>query len=193
MFVLVLTGSCNNNCRFCYQERKFFLDTEKARSLISEAKKSGENHINFFGGEPTIHPDFLGLVRYVKGQGLDFSLNSNLRLLSYKEVAEKIAGFDPVLIQTSLHGHYPEIHDKLTRTPGSFEQTVKGIKNLLDLGYDPGRIVVNTVITKQNKIQGNVPLPGKGGRTCRKIREKNYYRKGTSLFLPRHTQRVLCF
>jgi cyclic pyranopterin phosphate synthase len=49
-----------------------------------------------------------------------------------------------------LHGHYPEIHDKLTRTPGSFEQTVKGIKNLLDLGYDPGRIVVNTVITKQN-------------------------------------------
>lgn len=150
MFVLDLTGNCNNNCMFCYIEKEFYLDTEKAKSLISKARERGEKHINFFGGEPTIHPNFFGLARYVKDQGLDFSLNSNLRLLSYREVAKRVMGFDPVLIQTSLHGHKPEVHDELTMTTGSFEQTVKGIKNLLELGYNPKRIIINTVITRQN-------------------------------------------
>ncbi len=81
---------------------------------------------------------------------MGFSLNSNLRLLSYKRVAKSIVDLDPLLIQTSLHGHNPEVHDKLTRTEGSFQQVVKGVKNLLELGYDPNRIIVNTVITKQN-------------------------------------------
>jgi len=150
MFVLVLTGSCNNNCMFCYQDKNFSLDTEKAKSLIMEAKDRGESHINFFGGEPTIHPDFFELVKYVKEEGLDFSLNSNLRLLSYRKVAKNIVDFEPVSIQTSLHGHNAEIHDRLTRTDGSFEQATNGIKNLLDLGYERERILVNTVITKIN-------------------------------------------
>ncbi len=150
MFVLVLTGSCNNNCMFCYQDRDLFIENEKAKSLILEAKEKGETHVNFFGGEPTIHPNFFELIKYVKDQDLDFSLNSNLRLLSYKEVAKKIMDFNPVSIQTSLHGHKSEIHDKLTRTKGSFEQTVQGIRNLLELVYNPDKIIVNTVITKQN-------------------------------------------
>ena len=150
MFVLVLTGNCNNNCIFCYQDRNIFLNKEKAKSLILEAKKRGEKCINFFGGEPTIHPDFFKLLNYVKSQGLDFSLNSNLRLLSYMEIAKTIVDFDPILIQTSIHGHDAEIHDNLTITKGSFEQTVRGIKNILELGYDPKKISVNTVITKQN-------------------------------------------
>lgn len=100
MFVLVLTGKCNNNCMFCYQNKNFSLGVEEAKSLISEAKERGEKHINFFGGEPTIHPNFLELVRYAKNNGMNFSLNSNLRMLTYEKFARKVAGFGPVLIQT---------------------------------------------------------------------------------------------
>ncbi|UCC91307.1 MAG: radical SAM protein [Candidatus Aenigmatarchaeota archaeon] len=150
MFVLTLTENCNNNCMFCYQTGKFFMNVEEAKSLISKTKNQGEKHINFFGGEPTIHPHFFSLVKYVKNQGLDFSLNSNLRLLSYENFAKIITEFDPIMIQASIHGHVAELHDMLTRTPGSFEQTIKGVKNLLKLGYSPERILINTVITRHN-------------------------------------------
>ena len=44
----------------------------------------------------------------------------------------------------ALFGHTPELHDRITRARGSFEQTVEGIENLLDHGYDIElRVIVN--------------------------------------------------
>ncbi|MBU4449766.1 MAG: glutamate racemase, partial [Actinobacteria bacterium] len=47
----------------------------------------------------------------------------------------------------SIHGHTPELHDSLTRSKGSFEQTKQGIKNLIELAQP---ISTNTVVVKQN-------------------------------------------
>ena len=41
-------------------------------------------------------------------------------------------------ITFSLHGHTAKLHEGLTRTPGSFDQTVGGIDNMPDLPPTPG-------------------------------------------------------
>ncbi|MFQ5891326.1 MAG: hypothetical protein ACE5HW_00855, partial [Candidatus Methanofastidiosia archaeon] len=46
-----------------------------------------------------------------------------------------------------LHGHNAKIHDKITKTKGSFEQTIEGIKNLIDLNQN---IHVRAMVTFEN-------------------------------------------
>jgi MoaA/NifB/PqqE/SkfB family radical SAM enzyme len=57
----------------------------------------------------------------------------------------------PVLDEAlfSLHGPNAEVNDRLTRRKGSFEQTVRAIRNTLAVnpGFD---LFVNTVVTKHN-------------------------------------------
>lgn len=49
----------------------------------------------------------------------------------------------------SLHAHKEEIHDFLTSSPGSFRETVQGIKNLKELDQCVGN---QTVISKINYL-----------------------------------------
>ncbi|MCK5025408.1 MAG: hypothetical protein KAS15_02370, partial [Nanoarchaeota archaeon] len=49
----------------------------------------------------------------------------------------------------ALHGYCKEQHDYLTRSTGSFMQTVKGIKNLKSLG---AYVLTNTVVVKSNYV-----------------------------------------
>jgi len=47
----------------------------------------------------------------------------------------------------AIHGHNPKIHDTLTRSDGSFNQTLQAIKNVKKYNKC---ILMNTVVTKQN-------------------------------------------
>ena len=59
---------CNLRCRFCMVADEIKnnqpIHFEKYKSLISE--QTSDTQIVFFGGEPTIHPYFLKLLRFLK-------------------------------------------------------------------------------------------------------------------------------
>ena len=144
------------------------MEIERAKSLILDAKRKGEGNVILFGGEPTIHPHFFEIIKFIKDVGLEFSLNTNLRMFSSKEFTKRVLDWDPIFIQTSIHGHCAKLHDYLTRTSGSFEQTIQGIRNILEYGFDPRKLITDTVITKQNMyhlkdivklILGDLKLP----------------------------------
>src|SRR5690606_39360701 len=50
----------------------------------------------------------------------------------------------------SIHGHHRKLHDGLTRTPGSFEQTVAGLEQVARLKPYGVVLHTSTVITKRN-------------------------------------------
>ena len=50
----------------------------------------------------------------------------------------------------SLHGDTDGLHDSITLSPGSFKQTVQGIKNLKNLKKVNTKLMTNTVACKQN-------------------------------------------
>lgn len=152
-YLLILTFNCNNNCVFCSTaaNKKYFLTLEGIKKEVSQAKKQGKEIIVLFGGEPTVHPKFFDVLDFLCKEEFNVILESNLRLFSYKNLARKILNFGNILnIQTSLHGHNAELHDSLTRTKGSFDQTIRAIKNFFELGFQRSELSVNTVIVKQN-------------------------------------------
>jgi len=142
---------CNNNCYFCVQahNRKYGNRTaEEIKETLRTAKKKGANGVVFTGGEFTIRKDALELVAYAKELGFEsIQIQTNGRMFSNMDFAKRMVAAGANEFGPSLHGYLPEIHEYLTRAPGSWSQTVKGIINAKKLGL---RVIVNSVIVKPN-------------------------------------------
>jgi MoaA/NifB/PqqE/SkfB family radical SAM enzyme len=143
--------SCNNHCLFCVQGKKREQIRDKTlqeiRQEMRQAIKDCQS-IVLTGGEPTIRPDFLEIVRYAKKVGFStIQIQTNGRMFAYREFCEKTIKAGANEFSPALHGHVAELHDYLTAAKGSFEQTTKGIQNLKKLGQ---KVVTNTVVTKSN-------------------------------------------
>lgn len=142
---------CNNNCLFCAQgeEKKKYgnLSTEEIKKLLKISRKNCQMVV-LTGGEPTIRKDIIELVSFAKN--LKFSviqIQSNGRMLAYKDFCQKIIKAGANEFSIALHGHIAQLHEYLTNSKGSFKQTCLGIKNLKSLGQN---VLTNTVVVKPN-------------------------------------------
>ena len=147
--------ACNNNCWFCSEmlnRGKQDRTTSEIKSELANSKKEGTQRVVFTGGEPTIRPDIVELVAYANSLSFDeIFIITNGRMLFYKEFARSLSKAGLTHILFSLHAPTAEIHDFLTRSPGSFEQIVQGIKNMKDVG---GVMIENNcAITQKNYKQ----------------------------------------
>ncbi len=141
---------CNNNCRFCAQAmyRIFNKPLDRIKSDLDKARSDGCDEVVLTGGEPTVRRDIFDIVKYARKIGFDYiQIQSNGRMFYYKRFCEKLIDAGANEFAPAVHGHIPEVHDYLTRAPGSFKQTITGIKNLKELGQ---QVVVNSVIVKTN-------------------------------------------
>ncbi len=155
--VVFIGYDCNNNCRFCMEQNVRREASQKKEEVMAEmlkAKSRGSDYLEIIGGEATIRPDFLDIVRFARK--LKFQtvmIATNGRMFSYKKKAYEAieAGLNSVVF--SIHGHNAKIHDYLTRVPGSFNQLQQGIKNIKVVTKELGvkiHIGTNTTIVKQN-------------------------------------------
>ncbi len=142
---------CNNNCRFCVQAHKKKhgnRSTTDIKKDLRDAKKNSCSGVVFTGGEPTIRKDLIELVSYAKGLGFDkIQIQSNARMLNYGNLCKKLIDAGANEFSPAIHGHIAQLHDYLTRSAGSFKQTVQAIKNLRALDQ---YIITNTVVVKPN-------------------------------------------
>ena len=148
-----LVTACNSRCVFC-------LDTDTPRNVyltqddVRREIKRGRDELNadkiiLSGGEGSIHPKFIDFVRYARDVGYSrVQTVTNGYMFSKREfyVAAVEAGLGEITF--SLHGHTPELHDRLTGTPGAFHKLMKGMMRAVR----DGRIIVNVdvCINKQN-------------------------------------------
>ena len=147
---LALTFRCQNNCVHCYTggpQETPELTTTEWRQVIDCLHQIGVFILTFTGGEPTLREDLPELLLYAQNKGMVTGLVTNGRRLkdkAYVETLEK-AGLD--FVQITLESHKPDIHDRMTDTEGSFEETVAGIKNAV-----ASRIytTTNTTLSKDN-------------------------------------------
>jgi molybdenum cofactor biosynthesis enzyme MoaA len=151
ILLLRLMSRCNEKCLFCMVadeiERSDDVQFDEAVRRI-EAQPPG-TQIEFFGGEPTIYPRFLDLLRIARQLGHPCSIASNIRIFHSRRFTDRVAELDPsqIYIRTSIYGDTPELHDYYTAAAGSFAQTLQGVKNIVAAGF-PSQ--VNVVIMRGN-------------------------------------------
>ena len=146
-----LTSCCNNNCRFCLDgdnKKRGTKTIEQIKQELGEGVKEGCTRLVLSGGEPTIHPDFLEIIRLGKELGYKkVQVITNGRMFSYKNFLKKAISNGLDEITFSIHGHNAKLHDYLTGVKGSFEQSISGLKNALNTRLI---VSVDTVVNKLN-------------------------------------------
>jgi pyruvate-formate lyase-activating enzyme len=146
-----LMSRCNEKCLFCMVADEIVqsrdLDYEAAARRIASQPQGTQ--IEFFGGEPTIYPRFLDLLRVARASGYPCSIATNMRVFHSEAYTAKVAALDAsrIYVRTSIYGHSAELHDYYTDTRGSYRQTVRGIANTVGAGF---LTQVNVVILRHN-------------------------------------------
>lgn len=151
-----LHNVCNHNCSFCGASHKDgsvrWLDLEKYKSYVDKLVKMCDGHPFWFqltGGEPTLYPDLLELISYIKSKGAMISMISNgTRTLRWWKELQETNTLDYLFLtyhseQTNDWQHISDVanlfHDKpaevvilITHTIDSLDQAVIGMNNLID-------------------------------------------------------------
>ena len=154
---LHLTYTCPERCVFCSEAhrmeryRRFPVTWGRVAKTLRMHASRGVHSVHFTGGEPSIHPRFLDVLRLSKKLGMRTSIGTIGTMLSRPGFARKVLPYlDEALF--SVHGPSSEVHDPLAGRKGSFGRVTAALRNCLEL--KPGfRAYVNTVLTRHNAEQ----------------------------------------
>ncbi len=152
---LFVTLRCNQRCVFCqnldFNDHRTF---QEVKGLLDDYCRKNRAHLSrtdlsITGGEPTVVPYLVPLVRYAKKKRFhEIILQTNAVLLSDRALTEALytAGVDALFI--SFHSPQARRYDRLTSTKGQFCKAVEGIR--IACTYPFKRIIFNMVLTKYN-------------------------------------------
>jgi radical SAM protein with 4Fe4S-binding SPASM domain len=135
-----LTERCNNDCIHCYinlpeeDDRALAQEqsTEALLAILREAAELGALSVRFTGGEPLLRPDFSELYLAARRLGLRVLLFTNGRLIT-EELADLFARVPPLEpIELTVYGMHRHSYEAVTRSPGSYGESRRGLQRLLD-------------------------------------------------------------
>lgn len=150
-----LTERCNNNCIHCYINqpeddpcREQELSATDIKSILTEAASLGCLTVRFTGGEPLLREDFEEIYLFARRLGMKVLLFTNGTLIT-PHLADLFARIPPrEKIEVSVYGMSERSCESVTRTPGSFQAAMRGIKLLMDRGVP---FVVKSAVLPQNR------------------------------------------
>lgn len=153
---LHVTYTCPERCLFCSEDhrmaafRPFPVTWGRVATVLRTHAARGVRAVHLTGGEPTIHPRFVDILRLAKKLGMRTSVGTIGTMLSRPDFAhDALPWLDEALF--SLHGPDAATHDAMTRRPGSFAQVTAAIR--LARGAGCTGVYVNTVVTRHNVQQ----------------------------------------
>lgn len=136
------TNACNLRCRHCYQDASRQMPGEltlrEKMDLIGQLDRAGVPLIALSGGEPTIHPDFLNIVREGSRRGIYMAVATNGIRFSDSMFAERALRAGLRYVEVSLDSVNPEVHDEIRGVKGAWDETMKGIINLVKMNASVG-------------------------------------------------------
>jgi pyruvate-formate lyase-activating enzyme len=148
--------ACNNDCRFCYNRAEKALTRplteERVLELVDEAAATSPAQLNLIGGEVTILPYFLRVLRHARERFGVISVNTNGRRFADAAFAYEAVTAGLGEVDVSLHGATAAVHDHVSRAPGAWGETTAGLRNLVTLAAELGRprVSVTTIVLDWN-------------------------------------------
>lgn len=135
--MIEISDRCNEVCVHCYQEQgtKGEMTTDQIKSVMDELAQMGVLILTLSGGEATLRPDFLELLRHARKLSFAIRLFTN-GLTMTRELANELHKLAVHVVEVSLYSHRADVHDFITGVPRSFERTTAGIRHLAELGVD---------------------------------------------------------
>ena len=130
-----LTYRCNERCVHCYLDHDDHgeLTTAECLTVMKDLASAGTLFLTFSGGEIFLRPDLYEILAEARRLHFDVSLKTNALLVT-EERAARLREFGVRRVQISVYSDIPEVHDAITKVPGSLQRTLAAIPLLLEQG-----------------------------------------------------------
>ena len=142
--MLELTYNCSEKCIHCYNEGATRNDNEKStrgdrdeltlgeyKHLIDHLYDEGLIKVCLTGGDPFSKPIAWDIIDYLYNKGIAFDVFTNGQRIIND--VERLADYFPRVVGVSIYSGKPEIHDYITRIPGSWERSMSVVRRLSEL------------------------------------------------------------
>jgi radical SAM protein with 4Fe4S-binding SPASM domain len=145
---LDLTYRCNERCIHCYLDHDDHgeMTTAEIKDLLDQMADAGVFYLTVSGGEILMRRDFFEILEYARKRTFCIKLKTNGILIREKE-AERIKALGVESVQISIYSHVAEVHDAITKMPGSLKHSIEAIRRLRAHGI---HVVMANVLMIQN-------------------------------------------
>lgn len=151
--LLELTHRCHLDCVHCYlddhrdaQARRRELTYGEICGLIDQLVEAGCLFLTLSGGEIFLRQETMAIARHARSRGLAVRLYTSGTLMTPALIQEIIA-LPALSVEFSLYSaDHPEMHDAITRRPGSHEKTLEAIRLLCRAGLP---VVIKTPLMRE--------------------------------------------
>lgn len=119
-----------------------------AKKVIDLFSDLNVRSTTLIGGEPTVYENLSEVISYGKKKNLRMGMITNGRKFSDKSFLQDLINSGLSSTTISIEGSNSKVHDSITKVKGSFNETIKGIKNALDSNL---YFSTETTISKENR------------------------------------------
>lgn len=145
---------CNFRCPYCYVPQEDQLKNElspaEIRDTILQAKSLGARKIIILGGEPSIYPHTLELIRFIRDEGLEVEMFTNGSGVT-APFARQLYDMQ-VRVVMKMNSFDAALQDQLSGHPGAHRIIHNALDYLKAAGY-PSKdhfLAVSSIICRQN-------------------------------------------
>ena len=145
---LDLTYRCNERCIHCYLDHDDHgeMTTVEIKDLLDQMADAGVFYLTISGGEILMRRDFFEILEHARKRTFCIKLKTNGILIRKKE-ADRIKALGVESVQISIYSHLPEVHDAITKLPGSLADSIEAVRRLRAHGI---HVVMANVLMVKN-------------------------------------------
>jgi radical SAM protein with 4Fe4S-binding SPASM domain len=132
---LDVTYRCNERCVHCYLDHDDHgeLSTAEIKNILDQLAEAGTFFLTLSGGEVLMRRDFFEILEYARRLLFNVRIKTNGVMIGAAE-AKRIRELGVEQIQISVYSHRPEVHDAITKLPGSLKKSIRAIRFLTSQG-----------------------------------------------------------
>jgi AdoMet-dependent heme synthase len=136
---LDVTYRCNERCVHCYLDHDDHgeMTTAEISDVLTQLADAGVFFLALSGGEVFLRPDFFQIVEHARKLLFNVKIKTNATMIREKEAA-RLRQLGVEQIQISVYSHRSEVHDAITKLPGSLNRTIRAIRFLKSQGLKVG-------------------------------------------------------
>src|SRR5215212_10449661 len=131
-----ITLACDLKCNHCGsragKRRSEELSTDECLDLVRQLARMGTREVTLIGGEAYLRRDWLRIIREIRDQGMDCTMQSGGLNLTHDRVKAAVdAGLQALGI--SIDG-LKDVHDELRGVKGSFDAAFEALHSVKKCG-----------------------------------------------------------
>jgi AdoMet-dependent heme synthase len=145
---LDITYRCNERCVHCYLDHddRGEMSTAEIEDVLNQLSDAGVFFLTLSGGEVLMRRDFFEIVEHARRLLFNVKVKTNGVMIREPQ-ARRIRELGVEQVQISVYSHRPEIHDAITKLPGSLKRTIDAIRFLKSQGL---KVVIANVLMAGN-------------------------------------------